>query len=222
MSSEDRRVFEEFFSTPAVKRFGTVLEMGALDGHGLSNSLFFERCLQWRSILIEGQPLNCEKLFVNRPRANAFCQAICGPEDSTLEFTRDPGPIAGVVNTMSDQFKHAFHSKEVLKSTVTVPCGPLSKLLTRIGVRHIDFFSLDVEGAELAVLDTIDFTRLTIDVMMVERDAWNEDRNLAVQKILIEKAGMKLHSSDKLTPRSDLFYRPGFKEVANYYTKMYQ
>ena len=33
-----------------------------------------------------------------------------------------------------------------------IPCMPLSKLLADLGLRHINFFSLDVEGAELSVL----------------------------------------------------------------------
>ena len=49
-----------------------------------------------------------------------------------------------------------------------------------MGVKHIYFFSLDVEGAELTVLDTINWSKLTVDVMMIERDALNDDRNVEV------------------------------------------
>ena len=37
-----------------------------------------------------------------------------------------------------------------------------------LGRTHIDFFSLDVEGAELGVLKTIPFHELIIDVLLVE------------------------------------------------------
>ncbi len=37
-----------------------------------------------------------------------------------------------------------------------------------IGHNHIDYFSLDVEGAELAILKTIPFERLYIDVLSLE------------------------------------------------------
>ena len=44
---------------------------------------------------------------------------------------------------------------------------------------------------------------------MVERDAWNEERNVAVRELLRTRAGLVLHpDSPRLTPRSDLFYRP--------------
>ena len=40
--------------------------------------------------------------------------------------------------------------------------------MAAIGVRHIDFFVLDVEGAEIPILKTIDWSRLTIDLLNIE------------------------------------------------------
>jgi len=40
--------------------------------------------------------------------------------------------------------------------------------MAAIGVRHVDFFVLDVEGAEIPILKTIDWSRLTIDVLNIE------------------------------------------------------
>jgi len=41
-----------------------------------------------------------------------------------------------------------------------------------LGVSHVDYFSLDVEGPELEILRTIDWTRLHIDVITVEYRVW--------------------------------------------------
>ena len=41
----------------------TFVEMGAFDGLRESESLFFERCLGWRGILIEAHPLSFQKLL---------------------------------------------------------------------------------------------------------------------------------------------------------------
>ena len=40
----------------------------------------------------------------------------------------------------------------------TVPCRPISAMLELAGVRSIDLFSLDVEGGELLVLQTFDWS----------------------------------------------------------------
>ena len=53
-----------------------------------------------------------------------------------------------------------------LQAVITeVPCLPLGKLLADLKLTHINFFSLDVEGAELSVLevelsDKLDFLPL--------------------------------------------------------------
>ena len=41
--------------------------------------------------------------------------------------------------------------------TYTVPCAPIGPLLRKSGVVQVDLFSLDVEGAELLVLKTMDW-----------------------------------------------------------------
>ena len=65
------------------------------------------------------------------------------------------------------------------RPTVDVPCGPLSPIFEDIfvdntdngagtGLPTLDFFSLDVEGAEALVLSTIDFQAIRINVLMIE------------------------------------------------------
>ncbi len=52
--------------------------------------------------------------------------------------------------------------------TESVYCVPLEHLLAALGVLRVDFFSLDVQGAELAILKTIDFQSIRIDLVVVE------------------------------------------------------
>jgi len=49
-----------------------------------------------------------------------------------------------------------------------IQCFSLNTIMAAVGVRHIDFMVLDVEGAELSVLNTIDWSTLTIDVWSIE------------------------------------------------------
>jgi FkbM family methyltransferase len=51
---------------------------------------------------------------------------------------------------------------------ISVEMKPLQIWLDLNSVKHIHFFSLDVEGAELQVLKTIDFSHVTIDILVIE------------------------------------------------------
>ncbi|CAG7727170.1 unnamed protein product, partial [Allacma fusca] len=52
--------------------------------------------------------------------------------------------------------------------SVRVQCFPLFSLLSSIGVKTVDYFSLDVEGFEMDVLYTIPFHLINITVLTVE------------------------------------------------------
>ena len=60
-----------------------------------------------------------------------------------------------------------MHSERRLHSA-RVPCIPLSNILHTYNMTHIDYFSLDVEGAEYDVLKTINFDVFDVTALSVE------------------------------------------------------
>ena len=70
---------------------------------------------------------------------------------------------------MSPKFKDEFHS--LLPHTQdlpVVPCLTLQTILDALDMHHFNFFVLDVEGAELAILSSLDWSRTSFDVLCVE------------------------------------------------------
>jgi len=135
-----------------------VLESGGLDGMLFSNSYAFEQSLGWRALHIEAGPSNYELLIENRPLSLNIHTALCATL-STLHFLQHypKDPVAGIFEFMSAGFKSKFWND--LNANVTadpratlISCTPLALLLDRFHVRHIDLWVLDVEGAELSVL----------------------------------------------------------------------
>jgi hypothetical protein len=57
---------------------------------------------------------------------------------------------------------------------------PMSSLLEKNGISHVDFCTIDTEGSELQVLKSIDFERCQFDVLLVEN---NYEEN-SVEKFL--------------------------------------
>ena len=59
-----------------------------------------------------------------------------------------------------------------------IPCAPMNALLSKAGLhrRRIDLFSLDVEGAELHVLNTIDWSTFRFGVLILEISCIDDPR----------------------------------------------
>jgi hypothetical protein len=87
-------------------------------------------------------------------------------------------------------------------------------------VQDIDLFSLDVEGAELAVLQTIDFAVLNVHVFLIEQAAYDLKRDEDV-RILLRSHGFKISDfsmKDGCTPGRDCasneaWINPGFESL---------
>ena len=55
-----------------------------------------------------------------------------------------------------------------MRSKYPVRCFPLYSLILAMGSPRVDFLSIDIEGAELAVLKTIPWEKVEIELVMLE------------------------------------------------------
>ncbi|KAH3703235.1 uncharacterized protein LOC127860525 [Dreissena polymorpha] len=157
------------------KRNGFFVEIGAYDGQSLSNTLLFEMKNNWTGLLIEANP----HMFSNIASVNRNCYAInccLGYTNTSLTFTL-AGMISSADAVMTAQHRNRINSERVnfkndktYSKAVTVQCYSLFDILNVIGTRKVDYFSLDVEGAELYILESIDWNQIDIDVFTIETD----------------------------------------------------
>ena len=153
------------------RRNGFFVECGAADGLAFSNSLFFELTHNWTGLLIEANPSEYGSLLQLNRKAYVL-NACLSPtrRPGRMQF-KEAGVLGGLVDKLESSHKEFIKENEPRadqRPSVLVNCFPLNDVLTAIGVRHVDYFSLDVEGAELDILETVDWTRLNIDVISVE------------------------------------------------------
>jgi FkbM family methyltransferase len=213
-NNEDKWIYENLFKGKRNESMGgsnvqgTFVEIGAYNGMDESNSRFFEVCLGWEGLLVEGQPGNYQRLLRNRPFAHKMsfapsCDAEYEKVNKTVQFAHHPFTNSGLKG----------HAKSYDAETqIDVPCGPFAPVLEDIFAfsnKRINFFSLDVEGAEFLVLKTIDFSKVMIDVIMIE--SWNnhckescEVREQVRQKMAAE--GFVRYEG--LIPKSDIHIHP--------------
>jgi len=163
---EDLAVYEQFFaSAKRPKAPGVFVEMGALDGLTLSNTLAFERSrsrYNWTGVLIEANPDLCEGLRAHRGRASTtLCTGVSG-DFRTVWFERGVYTSTFAASeVVVDARKSGVRARSVVRRRgrpIGVASAPLGYLLRSVGIKYIDFFSLDVEGSEARVLATMDWT----------------------------------------------------------------
>ena len=173
---EDAAILRSFFTDrntgqPLVG--GTFLEIGGANGLEQSNSWIFEVCLGWKGVLAEAHPRFYSQLLRNRPASLNLRFAACDPNAGTgwANFSAERWTGAKIITRAEQQAAEGGSlSRKKLKmlQTLSVQCGQLGSFLSRLDVRRLDFLSVDVEGAELTVLKSLDFTRLSIGVVLVE------------------------------------------------------
>src|SRR5687768_16451224 len=139
-----------------------------------TQTLFFEQHLDWRGILVEANPLTFPRLVANRKKTinlhTAFCTEECGGHIEFIGTADTHHDVGGDLKTMNKAHRDNFWANKNNAQIFNVSCAPLSRYLALLGVKHIDFFSLDVEGGEFEVLRTIDFGAVQIDVFLIELD----------------------------------------------------
>lgn len=207
-SREDVWLFENFFSKNNSLSKGTFIEIGALDGQTFSNTWYFEKKWDWRGVLIEGLPSNQANLrATKRSNVALFTAGICHGNPGTLAFTGGGGAVGGTKEFSSVEFLQSWHGSSEA-ANVQAACVPLQLILDVTGLLDIDLFSLDVEGAELAVLETIDWSITNIYVILVELDNLNSEKDQAVRDFLLARGfrnALDVHGSirDACIPGGD-------------------
>jgi len=158
-----------------------VVESGAFDGESMSNSLFFEKNRQSECLLVEANP-SLQEIILSKHRK---CHLVKGGLSitggtSTFDFTSG-GPLGGITSLLGGvrgrirqeiQAKKPWmeESKGGGGKVIKVKCFPLHVILQALGRTTIDYWSLDVEGAENAVLSHTDFSKVEVGVMTIEHN----------------------------------------------------
>lgn len=171
------------------KRDGRFVEIGAYDGQTGSNCLFFELARGWTGFMVEPSPVLMEKARQVRRCPGIEC-AVGGTEGVAefLHVVEGYTQMSGLAEHFDPGMKAtvqagAGHKEEMLQ----VPVRRLDALLDEHEMTQVDFISLDVEGAEVAILSSFDFDKYDVT-------AWSIENNVETGDIpdIMTAAGYKL------------------------------
>ena len=133
--------------------------LGAYNGINGSNTLLLERCCNWTGTLIEANPENFAALQSSNRTSVKIHRAVCSGAPSFVNMSLGGGLFAG----MPEVRARSLRKRRWARQHVLVPCNSLRHILSDAGqMERIDFLSLDVEGAEEIVLDTVNASRFSV------------------------------------------------------------
>ena len=135
---------------------GFYIDCGANDGVNQSTTWFYEKQLNWKGLLIEPIPKVFDELKKNRNKNNYFknCALVDRNfKEKNVEFYyNDKDTLTGTVGNKTDAEK------------IFVRANTFDQVIEEIDYKgKINFFSLDVEGNEIEVLNGIDFNKHYIE-----------------------------------------------------------
>lgn len=183
------------------KRDGYFIEIGAYNGILYSNTYLLEKKYNWKGICIEPIPYLYDKLCINR-KCHCSNKAIYNKDGDILKFCiKDCDVCSGLVDTMDEQVVingevHIRSAKSGYSSIIDIETITLNTLLEYYNAPSvIDYMSIDTEGSEFEILNSINFDKYKFGVIDVEHN-FVEPRRTNI-RYLLEKNGYKYNCENQ-------------------------
>ena len=140
---------------------GFFIEAGSTDGEYHSNTLHFEINRGWTGLLIEANPIFHKQGVSKNRKATLFGQCLgtqTKPHFADFDFE-------AVQKNDTQTFSMGGIVSDGREETNKVQCFPLYTILLALDNPTVNYCSLDLEGAEFAVLKTIPWDKVDIQVI---------------------------------------------------------
>lgn len=193
-------------------RPGFFLDSGASDGIRCSNTELLEKSYGWSGICVEPDPLFFRELTKNRA---CICVNCCLYDvDGAVPFVR-AGTVGGIPNDYAPELVPHVHAALGLPEDTPLPVEqmasrtPASVLKECRAPQVIDYWSLDTEGSELAILRNFPFQDYLVRMLTVEHN-WGPAR-ASIRDLLVSNGfvwAAELVCDDVYVHRSVMHGRP--------------
>ena len=173
------------------KKNGFFVEVGALDGFGASNTYFFEKERDWSGLLIEPNPIEFQKMNNHSRELSIKENCAISELEGEVNFLSIGGPcnvLSGILDFYNTQHLERInrelamygsypkgHELYSTSEKIKIQSYRLETLFERHKISDIDLISIDVEGAEMSVLKSINFDKVNIFCFLIENNYGLED-----------------------------------------------
>jgi len=206
---------DKYLETNIFKGFknGFFIDVGANDGVSLNNTLYFEKNNNWTGINVEPIKNVFVKLLMNRSTNINLNVAVCNIDGET-EFLCNSGyteMISGIKDTFdSRHMKRLNYENEVTGAStelINVKTKRLETICDENNITHVNYLSIDVEGAEYEVIKSINFDKVFIDVIGFENNY--DDTSIPIINYLESKDYEVIHKHHDIfmIHKTSVFYK---------------
>lgn len=175
---EDEWIFNHSHGLP---RVGTFCEVGAYDGICGSNTLAFEK-EGWTGILVEADPELARVCRKNRKAITVSAAVGCpNYHAGWADFQRN----------FQDRGKSKLARSGLVEAHIKVPIVRLDFLLAMHGIDHLDLLSIDTEGSELDVWESLRYWHTYPRIVIMEY--WTQPNPPAPYPVILtmQKSGYR-------------------------------
>jgi FkbM family methyltransferase len=178
---------------------GIFIDVGAHDGVSINNTLYFEQHNDWTGINIEPIKSVYDSLTLNRPTCININCAVSNT-DGLAEFICNKGyteMISGLKDSYDPRHFVRLHAENnqtgAISDVITVQTKRLETICNEHTIKHVNYLSIDVEGAEFDVIKSINFNTVFIDVIGFENNY--EDSSPHIIRYLEKRGYIVIHTS---------------------------
>lgn len=164
---------------------GVFVEVGADDGERFSNTLFFEESRGYSGLCIEARKSAFDRLVVRRDPDRCICENVA------IDSTTSAEPLAfmdlsGYGSGLSGLIKNydSLHVERIAEErknpghvgckVVAMKTKTLQSVLDDYQIFDIDLLSIDIEGGELEIMQSLDWDRISIKAITIENNYNNK------------------------------------------------
>ena len=148
---------------------GFYIDIGAYDGINLSNTYIFEQ-IGYRGICIEANP-SVFKILKKYRKCDCYNVALSSESKENADFFKAASRVSVLSGLSVGMLEHKKQLAENAGKTEIIKVKTMTFdeiMANHPDIKHIDFMSLDVEGHEIPILETINFEKYTFGLITIE------------------------------------------------------
>jgi FkbM family methyltransferase len=163
---DEELVIRDFFRD---RKGGLFVDVGAGDYQRYSTTFYLEEQLEWSGVAIDALSEYADGYRQHRKRTTFVNALISDKARGPQKFYRAEGfpEVSSVSKSLAEKQAKEFSDSGVVTER-TVPVSTLDAVLERLGVKEIDFLSMDIEEHEPQALAGFDIERFVPALVCIE------------------------------------------------------